>query len=281
MSLAAFPIDLHCHSLASDGSLAPSEVVARAAEKGVTTLALTDHDTTDGVSEAAEAARQSGVTLLPGIELSCQWRRRTVHIVGLGFDPADADWQEALAGQLANRWKRARQIAERLTPLRVESLLEKATEQAGGRVPGRPHFARVLVHEGVVKDMNQAFQRHLGNGKRGDVKACWPELATVVDWIRAAGGKAVVAHPRKYGLTATKLRELLDDFQAAGGEAMEVLTSGQSDGDLGFLADLCRKRLLLASCGSDFHHPGRPWCELGRLPGRPPKDLAMVWDYLG
>lgn len=281
MSLAAFPVDLHCHSLASDGSLAPADVVARAAQKGVTTLALTDHDTTDGFEEASIAAEKADITLLPGIELSCQWRRRTIHIVGLGFDETDPDWRQALSGQLANRWERAGRIAERLTHLGVDRLLEKATSQAGERVPGRPHFARVLVAEGVVKGMNQAFQRHLGNGKRGDVKACWPELATVVGWIQAAGGKAVVAHPRKYGLTATKLRELLDDFQAAGGDAMEVLTSGQSDGDLGFLADLCRKRSLLASCGSDFHHPGRPWCELGRLPGRPPKDLAMVWEYLG
>ncbi|TBW48058.1 PHP domain-containing protein [Marinobacter halodurans] len=274
-------IDLHCHSNVSDGALSPTDLVRRAAANGVTHLALTDHDTTGGLAEAARAAADCGITLINGIELSCQWRSLTIHIVGLGFDDGDPDWQAVLAEQADNRWRRARQIVERLRRLKVDDLLEKATRVAGGDVPGRPHFARVLVDESVVRDSGQAFKRYLGAGKPGDVKACWPSLEAVTRWIIRAGGVAVVAHPRKYRMTATRLRELMKDFTAAGGLGMEVLTSGQSSGDLGFLAELCRREGYLASQGSDFHFPGAPWCELGRLPGQLPDGLEPIWHRLG
>ncbi len=269
-------IDLHCHSTASDGALTPSALVARAAERGVTHLALTDHDTIAGLAEAGTAAGEHGVSLIPGIELSCLWKSRTVHIVGLDFDPDDARFRAALERQHDNRWARARMIAERLSKLKVPDLLTRATELSGGDVPGRPHFAQALVEAGVVSNTAQAFKRHLGSGKPGDVKAFWPELPEVVRWITDAGGIAVLAHPRKYQLTATKLRELTGDFRRAGGQAIEVSTSGQSSGDLGFLAELCRREKLLASQGSDFHFPGAPWCELGRIM-KMPDGLEPVW----
>ncbi|WP_375193506.1 PHP domain-containing protein [Marinobacter sp.] len=270
-------IDLHCHSTASDGALSPAALVARAAEKGVTHLALTDHDTISGLSEAATAARTHDIQLIPGTELSCLWKSRTIHIVGLDFDPADPGLLAALEQQNDNRWARARMIASRLEKLAVPDLLDRATVRAGGDVPGRPHFAEVLVERGVVRNAAQAFKRYLGTGKAGDVKAYWPDLSEVVNWINAAGGIAVLAHPRKYQLTATKLRELTADFRRAGGRALEVSTSGQSSGDLGFLAELCRKEQLLASQGSDFHFPGAPWCELGRIM-KMPDGLAPVWQ---
>lgn len=270
-------IDLHCHSTASDGALSPAALVARAAEKGVTHLALTDHDTISGLSEAASAARAHEIQLIPGTELSCLWKSRTIHIVGLDFDPAHPGLLAALDQQNENRWARARMIASRLEKLAVPDLLDRATVRAGGDVPGRPHFAEVLVEQGVVRNAAQAFKRYLGTGKAGDVKAYWPDLSEVVNWINAAGGIAVLAHPRKYQLTATKLRELTADFRRAGGRALEVSTSGQSSGDLGFLAELCRKEQLLASQGSDFHFPGAPWCELGRIM-KMPDGLAPVWQ---
>lgn len=273
-------IDLHCHSSVSDGVLSPADLVRRAADNGVTHLALTDHDTTAGLAEASRAARAHGLTLISGVELSCLWRSLTIHIVGLGFDDSDPAWQAAMAEQADNRWQRARLIDDRLRKLGVTDLLDKATAEAGGDVPGRPHFARVLVTEGVVRDSAQAFKRYLGAGKPGDVKACWPSLETVTGWIKDAGGVAIVAHPRKYKMTATRLRELMKVFSAAGGEGMEVLTSGQSSGDLGFLAELCRREGYLASQGSDFHFPGAGWCELGRLPGVLPDGLEPVWQRL-
>jgi len=271
-------IDLHCHSTASDGALSPGELLALAAEKHVTHLALTDHDTISGLAEAQIAADANGVVLISGIELSCLWRSRTIHIVGLDFDINSSEFLAALEQQNRNRWARAAMIAERLSKLAIPDLLERATAEAGGDVPGRPHFARVMVESGVVKNAAQAFKRHLGAGKVGDVKAYWPELPEVVQWINAAGGVAVLAHPRKYQLTATKLRELTADFRRAGGQAIEVSTSGQSSGDLGFLTELCMREKLLASQGSDFHFPGAPWCELGRIM-KMPDGLEPVWHH--
>ena len=273
-----FCIDLHCHSTASDGALSPEAVVERAVDHGVTHLALTDHDTLAGLSAAGQAASRSGLKLVPGTELSCLWRSHTIHVVGLDFDPTSGPFQAAMDRQNENRWKRARAITDRLSKTGVEDLLNKAVSAADGDVPGRPHFAKVLVKEGVVKDINQAFKRHLGQGKPGDVKAFWPPLEEIVEWIVAAGGIAVLAHPRKYKLTATKLRELTADFKRAGGRAIEVSTSGQSSGDLGFLAELCRREGLLASQGSDFHFPGAPWCELGRI-AKMPDGLDPVWHH--
>ncbi|MCH8497467.1 MAG: PHP domain-containing protein [Marinobacter sp.] len=268
--------DLHCHSTASDGSLSPRELVARAAAQGVTHLALTDHDTIRGLSEAGEAATQAGVTLVSGVELSCQWRGHTIHVVGLDFDVQHAGFVAAMATQLENRWQRARQISDRLGRLRVDDLLDRAVAKAGGEVPGRPHFAQALVDAGAVRTVALAFKRYLGAGKPGDVKAWWPDLPVVVGWIRDAGGVAVLAHPRKYKLTATKLRALVEDFQRAGGRGLEVLTSGQSDADTAFLAALCRAQGLMASQGSDFHTPGAAWCELGKVPPLP-SGLQPVW----
>jgi len=273
-----FCIDLHCHSTASDGALAPVDLVARAAEKGVTHLALTDHDTLSGLSEAAEAAWNAGIRLVSGIELSCLWKGRTIHVVGLDFAPDDPEFSRKVGKQVENRRARAAMIAERLQRLRVPDLLERATEKAGGEVPGRPHFAEALIEAGVVRNAAQAFKRHLGAGKAGDVRAYWPELPEVVQWITEAGGIAVLAHPRKYKLTATKLRELTAEFRKAGGQGIEVSTSGQSSGDLGFLAELCRRNEMWASQGSDFHFPGAPWCELGNIM-KMPDGLEPVWHH--
>ncbi|MFN2360957.1 MAG: PHP domain-containing protein [Marinobacter sp.] len=275
---AQFCIDLHCHSTASDGALPPEELVQRAREKGVTHLALTDHDTISGLGDAESAAEAVGIKLVAGTELSCLWRSHTIHIVGLDFDTVDPGLNAALERQNDSRWRRARTIADRLGKLKIEDMVEKATSKAGGDVPGRPHFARVLVDEGAVKDSAQAFKRYLGAGKAGDVKGFWPSLEEVVQWITGAGGIAVLAHPRKYKLTATRLRALTSDFRQAGGRAIEVSTSGQSSGDLGFLAELCRRENLLASQGSDFHFPGAPWCELGSII-KMPDGLEPVWHH--
>jgi hypothetical protein len=271
-------IDLHCHSTASDGALTPEDLVARASEQGVSHLALTDHDTIAGLAQARARGQELGLSLISGVELSCVWRSHTIHVVGLDFDEADPAFLKALARQNDNRWQRARLIADKLARLKVDGLLEKATALAGGDVPGRPHFAQVLVEAEVVPKTAHAFKRHLGSGKPGDVKACWPELSEVVQWITDAGGIAVLAHPRKYRLTATRLRELTADFRRAGGRAIEVSVSGQSSGDLGFVAELARREQLLASQGSDFHFPGAPWCELGRIM-KMPEGLEPVWHH--
>lgn len=269
--------DLHCHSTASDGGLPPAMVVERAADRGVGVLALTDHDTIGGVTQAREAASTAGICLIDGTELSCSWRRQTIHIVALDFEPEDPDFLRALAEQGSVRHARASTIDERLQKQGLPSVFESAMALAAG-VPGRPHFAQALVDAGAVPGTQQAFQRYLGTGKPGDVATCWPELEEVVQWIRRAGGIPILAHPRRYGLTNNKLRQLVRCFQEAGGQALEVLSAGHSPQDSGYLARLCVENDLWASGGSDFHWPDRPWSELGRLPELP-KGLEPVWRH--
>lgn len=268
-------VDLHCHSTASDGTLSPTEVVERGHEQGVGVLALTDHDTVAGVAEAMAVAQARGMVLISGIELSCLWRGQTIHVVGLDFDSGDPVLLDAVEQQERVRHERARTIDERLIRKGLPSVLEQARALAAG-VPGRPHFARALVEQGVVPRSEAAFRRYLGNGKVGDIKACWPDLQEVVQWITRAGGQAVLAHPRKYRLTNTRLKRLISDFTAGGGNSIEVLSSGQSPQDTAYLARLCLESECSASGGSDFHGPGRHWCELGKLP-QLPQELNPVW----
>lgn len=269
--------DLHCHTRASDGELTPTQLVERARSRGVNLLAITDHDTVAGLEEA-RAASGGDLTLINGVELSCTWRHYTIHVVGLDMAVDTETFQTALDQQAKSRWERAGKINERLIRVRLPDVLDAAVALADGDVPGRPHFARALVEAGVVKDMGSAFNRYLGAGKTGDVRECWPALETVVGWIKQAGGLAILAHPRKYRMTATRLRSLVDDLLTAGGDGLEVLTGGQSAGDTGFLADLARRKQCLASIGSDFHAPGMAWNELGSV-GPLPEHVEPVWHH--
>ncbi len=268
--------DLHCHTNASDGQLSPEELVERAIGQGIELLAITDHDTVAGL-EAAKAAASGRLELVSGVEFSCAWRHYTIHVVGLNMDVNEGGFREALSRQADNRWRRAQEINSRLVRAGLPDISESASALAGGDVPGRPHFARALVAAGAVRDFNAAFKRYLGAGKAGDVRECWPELEEVVEWIKAAGGVAILAHPRKYRMTATRLRELLCDFLAADGDGLEVLTGGQSPSDTAFLADLAVRNQCLASLGSDFHLPGMHWNELGAV-GPLPEKVEPVWN---
>lgn len=246
-------VDFHTHTLASDGALAPAELLARAAQAGVSMLAITDHDTLDGYREARVAAPASGVSLVPGIELSCQWAGASVHVVGLGFDVDAPLLAEGIASLQAARIGRAREIASRLEKRGYAGALAGATACAGASQIGRPHFARWMVDAGHVADMGAAFDRYLGRGKTGDVKACWPSLASVTGWLVDAGGIAVIAHPLQYRFTRMKLRRLLADFRAAGGRGLEILSGRQEASQTAALSRLAADFALYASVGSDFH----------------------------
>ncbi|HSH57940.1 MAG TPA: PHP domain-containing protein [Halomonas sp.] len=219
-------IDLHMHSTASDGALSPMDLVALCAAQGLTHMALTDHDTLEGVAEAAEAARREGLVLMPGTELSTQWRGIGIHVVGLLPEGVKGALVEGLEAQAVARVERARTIASRMEKIGLDDALARAREQAGSERPlGRPDFARALVAAGVVPDVATAFKKYLGAGKPGDVKALWPDMAEAVGWVLSAGGVAVLAHPLRYSLTRRKRGLLLDDFSAAGGQAAELVDS--------------------------------------------------------
>lgn len=246
-------IDFHTHSNQSDGALSPAELVARAAERGVSLLAITDHDTVAGYRKAAAQAGQGGPHLVPGIEYSCQWSGVTVHIVGLGIDCDHPAMQEGLAILDDARRQRGEKIGAVLSKRGFEGGFEGARAIAGESQLGRPHFAEWLVREGHVDDHNAAFDRYLGQGKPGDVKAFWPTMAQVVQWIVASGGSAVIAHPLKYRFTGMKLRRLIVDFVAAGGTAIEVSSGRQTPDQVAHLTRLATQYELQVSVGSDFH----------------------------
>lgn len=271
-------VDLHTHSRCSDGALSPTELVRQAALAGVRVLALTDHDTTSGVAEATEAAVAQGMQLLPGLELSTLWKGGSVHVVGLGVDIEHPELVEGLARQADARGVRARMIAERLERQRLAGAYEGALELAGGEPNriSRTHFAQWLLASGYVGSMQGAFDKYLGNGRSADVPMPWVELPEAVALIRSAGGVAVLAHPGRYPLTRTKLRNLIGVFAEAGGEAMEVATATEKPDMVRYLGQLAVQSGLEASQGSDFHGPHMPWIHLGRFPALP-SGCQPVW----
>ncbi|KAF0193148.1 MAG: metal-dependent phosphoesterase [Gammaproteobacteria bacterium] len=257
--------DLHMHSRASDGTLAPAEVVKLAAACGVDVMALTDHDATDGVAEARAEAGQLGVGFVAGVEVSVTWNGRLLHIIGLGIDERHPDLQQGLAGLREARRARASKMAEKLERSGIPDALARVGEYANGPVISRTHFARFLVDAGYVATPEQAFRRYLRRGKRAYVPMQWAPLEQAIGWINGAGGTAVIAHPLRYGLGPQRLRAMVADFKACGGEAIEVIGSGHDPSEYQRLARLANEFGLLASCGSDFHDPA------GRvLPGRYP-----------
>lgn len=273
-------VDLHSHSNHSDGMLAPAALVERAAARGVDVLALTDHDTLTGLAEAREAASGSGLRFIDGVEISLTWRGRTLHVLGLGVDPADADLRRGLESVRAGRLERARAIARSLEDAGVPGALEGALAHAANPLMvSRTHFARHLVASGVVPDARAAFRSYLTPGKPGYVEHRWGALEEAVGWIRHAGGKAVLAHPARYGLSAGARDALLVEFRAVGGEGLEVVSGSHSEGDAADYTACALHGGWLASRGSDFHAPAEG-AELGSVAALDPR-LQPVWRALG
>ncbi|MDD2759940.1 MAG: PHP domain-containing protein [Methylomonas sp.] len=272
--------DLHCHSTASDGALSPAELVARAHLQGVTVLALTDHDTVSGLTEAAQIAGKLGLRLIPGIEISATYAHQCLHIVGLNIDPEPPALLAGLGGQHAVRAQRAHKIAEKLEKKGIAGAYDAVKTAAGDGEITRSHFADFLVAQGVVKDQQDAFDRYLSKGKPGFVPTQWAPLEDAIGWIRAAGGIAVLAHPLRYNLSIKWLRQALAAFKLAGGQGVEVVTGRASPDDIRLSQQLAQKHQLYASVGSDFHSPENQWVELGRLAALP-ADATPVWELLG
>ncbi len=248
-------IDLHTHSHFSDGSLSPMALLEHAKSLGVSTLALTDHDTVEGLLPAQKAASALDMAFIPGIELSVTWRNLSIHILGLNISSNNQKLKEICQQQLFSREKRARLISEKLADLGYEGMYEQAFALAGNECITRRHFAEVLVQQQICKDNKRAFKRLLKRGRPAYVPVTWIGLEEAIDVIEAAGGIAILAHPLKYRLTRTKLNELLLDFKRFGGKGMEVVSGMCNQVEINQLAALCQQYDLLASVGSDFHGP--------------------------
>jgi len=257
--------DLHTHSTASDGTLSPTELVLLAKQNGVDVLALTDHDTTDGLQEASEAAKQCDMTLINGVEISVTWENMTIHVLGLGVDPDNKALQEGLLALRTFRQWRAEEIGRRLEKSGIEGAYQGALKFVKGQLVSRTHFARYLVECGKAKNVGAVFKKYLVNNKPGHVSGKWADLEDAISWIRGAGGNAVIAHPARYRMSATKLRRFIEHFKAFGGIGIEVVSGNHSPNDRRDAALYAKRYSLLASQGSDYHGPENAWVELGKL----------------
>ncbi|MDP0589014.1 MAG: PHP domain-containing protein [Candidatus Endonucleobacter bathymodioli] len=290
-------IDLHSHTTASDGSLSPTQLYERAHRKNVTTLAITDHDTLAACKYLSSVSLPPGPRIIPGIELSTTWSGVEIHVIGLNFSLDNPDLDSIVQKQSQARYQRslhiAKQLARRL-PLGYSAevifaavlLQAKTTQQMasdGFHLPdehiqtGRPHFAKWLKSEGLVKNDQEAFKKYLGNNGLGNLRAFWPSMSQGVARIRGVGGSAVLAHPGRYGMTRTKLKALISDFKLAGGHALEIVGCNVPSSQIQQLASFCQEFSLKGSQGSDFHCAERPWVELGRFAAMP-KNVIPIWD---
>lgn len=259
-------VDLHCHSTCSDGLLSPSDLVRRAHDNGVRFLALTDHDTMAGISEAQQTASQlENIQIIPGIELSARYPETEIHILGLGMDASHPAMQDLIESQQAARWQRAQQMGELLAKRNIKHSFALAADLSKPGPPGRAHFAQALINQGAVRNFSQAFRQFLGDGKPCFVETEWASYKTIIATIQAAKGGAYLAHPAGYQLSKTKLRSLIRDFAEAGGDGLEVVSGKQEATQAEFLYRQALLFNLSMSFGSDFHGPN-PQTDLGDYP---------------
>lgn len=272
--------DLHSHSLLSDGTLTPEALALRARANGVELWALTDHDEVAGQARAAAAALAAGLDYLTGVEVSVTFAGETVHVLGLGIDPALPALVNGLAAIRAGRDERARAMGESLARAGIAGAYAGAIRHAGGRqIVSRTHFARHLVDTGVAPSVQEVFRRFLVEGKPGFVPHRWASLAEAVGWIVAAGGIPTIAHPARYRFTPNAEWALFDEFVQRGGRAVEVVCASHWPNEVEKYADLALEFGLLASRGSDFHDPLESRVDLGRVAPLPAR-VAPVWEAL-
>jgi predicted metal-dependent phosphoesterase TrpH len=270
--------DLHNHSTASDGLLTPTQLIELAVRTGTDAIALTDHDNTDGLEEAREAAERAAIGFVPGVEISVSWGDTVLHVVGLGIDPAAPVLRAGLEAIRSGRMGRAQRIGEALAGLGFEGAFDAALALAQNeRLLSRTHFARHLAERGAVKDTQQAFDKYLARGKPAYVSHRWAEFQDAVGWICASGGIAVLAHPGRYDLKPMMREEMLKQFKAHGGRAIEVVTGSHRPEMYSLWQREALEHGFLASRGADYHGPGESPCEPGRLPALH-GSLTPVWS---
>jgi predicted metal-dependent phosphoesterase TrpH len=270
-------VDLHCHSNVSDGTLTPTALAARAKANGVDVWAMTDHDEVGGIAEARAAATALDLPFVPGVEISITWSNQTVHIVGLRIDETNRALVDGLASTRGGREPRAREVAAKLEAAGIPNTFEGALKYVDNPdLISRTHFARYLMELGLCKDLGEAFALYLGEGKAGFVAHRWSTLQNAVEWIRGAGGIAVIAHPGRYKFSELQFDALFNEFKELGGAAIEVTTGSHTIDQYDTYAKIANRYGFLASRGSDFHGPGESRVDLGELPALP-SSVKPVW----
>ena len=257
-------IDLHTHSTASDGLLSPTELIETAQSEGLSAIALTDHDTVDGLDEAERAANRIGITFVAGIELEVDFRPGAFHLLGLGL----RTWHDATGRRLERvrrfRYDRNLQMVARLQAAGLPVTYPELVEISGHQTVGRPHFAQLLVDKGVVSTYQEAFDELIGNGRPFYVRKKALGVGQSCAAIHAAGGVAVIAHPRTLQIGWDELDRYLKRWKHEGLDGLEAYHLKSSCNDGHRLAALATENELLVTAGSDFHAPGRNGARLGR-----------------
>ncbi|PCH61722.1 MAG: phosphatase [SAR86 cluster bacterium] len=270
--------DLHSHSHYSDGKHAPEFLIERAIQNGVTHLAITDHDCIHALAQY-EKNPPEGLTLINGVEISCQWEGLEIHLIGLEIDLQSPGLLALLASQQQRRRHRIEQIASLIKQHHKLDLLDYFAALPCVSLT-RSHVADFMVEKGLCKNRQKVFKRYLGKGAKYYIKAQWCSLNEAIGTIQDAGGIAVIAHPSRYPLGTTKLRRLLSDFANGGGDAMEVSYSNLDSITIGKLAKLCLEFKLWASVGSDFHTSETTWLDIGKMPALPPScKKNAIWNH--
>ncbi len=257
-------VDLHLHSVFSDGSETPSVIVDMAARVGLTGIALTDHDNLDGVPEAAAAAAAAGIAFVPGTEISVNWASGPMHLLVYFLEPGEGPLQDRLEEIRAGRANRNTQIVDRLRSLGIEIDFDEVLAEAGGTGVGRPHFAAVLVRMGCVADVRDAFDRYLAKGRPGFVDQKHLDAEEAIALARASGAVPVIAHPHTLGLVAADYAAAFEYLAAVGLGGIEAYYAAYPLEMRRHLAGLCENLALVATGGSDFHGSYKPGLAVGR-----------------
>jgi predicted metal-dependent phosphoesterase TrpH len=248
------PVDFHCHSNYSDGSYSVKEVLDMAKANGGKHIALTDHDTVDGIKEARDYAKVLGLNFFAGVEISVTWEyNNLVHIIGLNIDENNQNLIDNLNMLRSIRYLRGQKIANNLAKIGIPDALVGAMKYCNNpNALSRTHFSRFLVDNGYAKS-GKAFTKYLAPGKAGYVSQTFASLENAIQWIISSGGVAIIAHPSRYKFTRTKLLRLIDNFKTFGGIGIEVISSAHSKDDAYNIATIANNNGLLCSMGSDFH----------------------------
>ncbi len=269
-------IDLHVHSAASDGTLTPTELVSEAKQASLSAFALTDHDTVDGIAEAKAAADDAGMELIPGVELSTEYKEKEVHMVGLFLDETNPKLLEHLARFRDNRDNRNKKMYQKLNEFGFDISEEALRVMFPDAVLTRAHVARFLLDKGYIKSISEAFEKYIGDG----CPCCIPREKIspqkAVELIHHAGGKAILAHPVLYHMSDQRLRELIEDCVACGLDGIEALYSSYHPEDERYIKRLAAEYGLKLSGGSDFHGSNKPHIRLGSGMG----SLRVPYEFL-
>lgn len=269
-------VDLHTHSTYSDGTYTPEELVRYGKEKGLSAIALTDHDTLDGISEALDCGRRYGIEVIPGIEISAEYDNSELHIAGLFVDNENKEFISALENLRRSRESRNIEMVEKLNQIGVNIDYKKVLSRGRGSVITRAHIAREVVDNGYALSNNEVFERYIGKGKPAYVKRQLMSWQETLRLIKESGGLPVLAHPLLYKMSGRRLEAVVADLAAGGLAAIEAYYSTHSQADVKYVKTLAEKNNLKLSGGSDFHGTNKPKLDLGRGYG----DLKVPYEVL-